>query len=218
MTEFNLKEEPDLGYIFFSTADDDGLGFPRFDVIMREHPTNNHFDPLSVNFWMKTNATIEHMTIHHPSRDGHQYKILPSRIIIRDRKKKEVEVFSFGADLHVSSEKERTICIFTSPVPMLHLMFPESAATHFANEVEGLLAQYKAHLGRDYEVHLARIEPTVLYATCLDAIQEKLTQLPPVHTGTRHELEQWIPGEIARLNEAGLRPTPANTLEDLFAL
>ena len=217
MTTINTNNEPDLGYVFFPATHDDALGYPRFDVIMHAQPTKRHFDPISVTFSAKSYTHVEHLSIHHPWTNSPPYKVLAGRVIIRDRQRTEVEAFTFGADLQVSSDKEQTICVFTSPVPIMHLISLQSIATDFADEVEDFLAQYKARLGRDYEVRLAGIDPMQLYIACLDAIQEKLTHLPHAHTGERHHFEHWIPKEIKRLDQSGERPLLVKTLDDLFA-
>jgi len=218
MTDITTKNEPDLGYIFFPATHDDALGYPRFDVVMQAQATERHFDPLSVTFLAKSRAGVEHLSIHHPSDNSQPHKILAGRIIVRDRQKKEVEAFTFGADLQIVSSKEQTICVFTSPVPILHLISLQSIAIDFADEVEGFLARYKARLGREYEPRVADIDPMLLYIACLDAIQEKLTHLPHVQAGERHHFQQWIPKEIERLNRAGKRPFLIKTLDDLFAV
>ena len=217
MTTVTTKNEPDLGYIFFPATHDDALGHPRFDVVLQTQATERHFDPLSVTFSAKSRSGVEHLSIHHPWNDSQSHKILAGRIIVLDRQKKEVEAFTFGSDLQIVSDKEQTICVFTSPVPILHLLSPQSIATDFADEVEGFLARYRARLGREYDLRVAGIDPMLLYIACLDAIQEKLTHLPHAHTGERHHFQQWIPKEIKRLDMAGKRPLLVKTLDDLFA-
>ena len=207
MDNLNLKNEPDLGYIFFPATYDDAPGHPRFDVVMHTQPTQRHFDPTNVAFWANSPTYhVEHITIHHPWRDGYRRNVLPGRLIIRDRRNKEVEAFTFGAKVQIHSNESQTICTFTSPAPILHLISTRSAATYFANEAEGFLARYKAILGLDYMERMAEIDPILLYGDCLFAIQEKLTHLPDAYTEEHHHLQQWIPKEIKRLAMEGKRP------------
>ena len=218
MDNLDLEHEPDLGYIFFPATYDDAPGHPRFDVIMHTQPTYEHFDPKTVAFWANSStAHIEHVTVHHPWIDGYERKILAGRIIIRDRRDKEVEAFTFGGDLQICSDDSQTTCVFTSPVPILHLIATHSAATDFACEVEGFLARYHALFGAEYMERIAEIDPVLLYETCLLAIQEKFTHLPDVGTAERHHLQRWIPQEIKRLGLAGKRPFSPKTLDALFS-
>ena len=217
MTDISIKDEPDLGYIFFPATHDNALGHPRFDVVMQAQPTERHFDPLSVALVVKSRTGSNNLSIHHPWSNECKHKVMAGRIIVRDRRRKEVEAFTFGADLQIISDKTQTVSVFTSPAPILHLISPQSVATDFADEVEGFLARHKAHLGREYEAHLAGIDPMLLYIACLDAVQEKFTQLPHAYTGERHHLQQWIPKEIKRLDLAGKRPFLVKTVDDLFA-
>ena len=213
----NLKDEPDLGYIFFPEPYENAIGHSRFDVVMHTQPTDRHFDPINATFWTSRRDKIEHLTIHHPWHTDHPYKVMAGRIIVRDRSKKEVEAFTFGANLQISSDKNQTVCVFTSPAPILFLVSLQSIETDFSDEVEGFLARQKARYGREYKTRLATIDPMRLYIACLEAIQEKFAHLPIPHTGERHHFQQWIPEELERLKLAGKRPLLTKTIDDLFA-
>jgi hypothetical protein len=216
-------QEPLLGYVFQPDPDHGSIGYALLKVVLRAKPTGLHFDPSAVIVTsVMPDGRIHSTTIRHPSYSATDAgKLIAGRILLHDHKGKVVEAFSFGGDLTVTSQEELTICLITSPAPIIALARTEPMPTLLVEEVETLLAHEHAVLdqhGEDFEGHLAQIEPSLLYCACLGELHKKLSISSGVIAGSpemRHLIE-FLPSEIARLQEQRLCPGLIPPLPDLF--
>lgn len=176
---------PELGYIYHPDSDTISPGYPRLDVILRQMPSRQHFDPDSVRapvFTLHTHG-LELLKISHPWYGGDQKRRLcAGKVIISDYKDKLVEAFTFGGELVIQTSDQQTVCIFTSPAPILPFehnpvdLLPGDIATLLGSEAEVLMAQRRAHwLHRPAELEnrLGNIEPMRLYCACIAALEAK---------------------------------------------
>ena len=213
----DLTHEPDLGYIFYPHETPNHPGHPRLDVIIPAVPTYRHFDPQKAQFQIVSAANdVEHLTIHHPWTAGKRYRVCAGRIFITDRKAKRVEALSFGGNLQILSDAEHTACGLESAAPIFPLFTTHDLPMWIVAEVEILLAQQKAHWNplhpHDFETHLVAVEPFLLYASCLQALQNK-------HAGTEesdHQGQHFVQTEIKQLQDKGKWPVLLRTLDQLF--
>jgi hypothetical protein len=217
----DLSHKPDLGYFFHSHETPDHPGPPRLDVIIPETPTYQHFDPQKAQFYVVSPAgDIEHLSIHHPWTMGNRYRVYAGRIILTDRKAKRVEAFSFGGDLQILSDEDHTVCALVSAVPIFPLFTTLDLPMWIVAQFEILLAQQEAHWDSqhpyDFETHLAAVDPFLLFASCLQAIQDKANH---IHSGAE-ELDRqgrhFMQTKIKRLQEKGEWPLLLPTLDQLF--
>lgn len=182
MATSRFANEPDLGYIFYPSARP-GPGHPRLDVVINNKPTERHFDPENARFnVVSAQRSVETIAVHHPWRGSPNFQATAGRIVLHDRLGKTVEAFSFGGELEISNESERTICVLTSPVPIFDLTASQSVVTLFVSEVETELARRRAELAREralatYDRHMAEVKPVTLYTSCLMAIRSRLEPL-----------------------------------------
>lgn len=217
----DLKHEPDLGYIFYPHKTPDHPGHPRLDVIIPAAPTYRHFDPQKVQFQV-TSVTdgIEHLKIHHPWTMGKSYRVCAGRVFLTDRKGKRVEAFSFGGELQIASETDKTVCALVSEAPIFALFTTHDLPMWFVAEVEALLARQKAHWEpqhpHSYETHLAAVEPFPLYVACLHALQARVAHLPDGADELDHFGQRFVRAEIKRLQDEGAWPLLPPTLAQLF--
>lgn len=214
----DISHEPDLGYIFFPSELPHHPGHPRLDVILTKVPTERHFDPLKVQFQIVSSPNhVNHLTIHHPWTVGEKYRVAVGRIFIRDRIDKTVEAFSFGGELKIFSDQNRTICALTSPAPIFDLYTAHNLPMWLTAEAEILLAQQRAlgllHHDAEFDTHLSSLDPLLLYASCLQALQERSWPVPDEVYG---EGPHFVEAEIKRLQKAGEWPLLVPNLAELL--
>jgi hypothetical protein len=219
----DFTNEPDLGFIFYP-YETEHPGHPRLDVIIHSKPTLRHYDPEKAQYHVASTAGhIEHLNIRHPWTLGTRYRVCAGRIILTDRKKKQVEAFSFGGDLQILSDTDHTVCGLLSPAPIFALFTTHDLPMWITAEVEILLAQQKAHWDpmhpHDFEAHLSKLDPFLLYTSCLQAIQERSAGHLNHELGElEHQGEHFVQTEIKRLQEKGEWPLLLPTLDQLFSL
>jgi hypothetical protein len=216
----DLSHEPDLGYIFHPHEIPDHPGHPRLDVIIPASPTYRHFDPQKVQFQVVSPATgqIEHINIHHRWLSQKRYRVCAGRIILTDRTPKQVEAFSFGGDLQILSDTEHTVCALVSTVPIFPLFKTHDLNMWITAEVEILFARQKAHWNpqhpHDFETHLVAVNPLILYASCLQMLQDRTWS---ARVSLDLQGKHFVQTEIKRLQESGEWPVQVPSLDQLFS-
>ncbi len=184
--------EFDLGYWFESFDDQDALGHRALNVNVYRTPTGRHFDPDRLAFpTVNAGGALTNVTITHPWRGRDRLRVVVGDIIIRDRRQKRVEAFTFGGEATFRLLPDRTYCSFTSPVPFLQrapgvsMHDPDSV---LVEEIEALLARrHAAWRGDDagFAQRLAAMDPTVLYVASLKALEAYFAAMPAGQRG-RH--------------------------------
>ncbi len=222
----DLSNEPDVGFLFHPSEQQNHPGHPRFDVIIPAKPTYRHFDPQMAEFWIATSTKkIQHVHIHHLwARESQGMKsplrVIPSRIFMTDRQHKRLEAFSFGGSLTIADDDTRTVCALESPVPIFPLLPRHDLAIWFVDEVEMLLARRRAqwdpHHPHSFDVHLASVEPFPLYVSFLRAIKEKLEGRHHSHDKIARQGVQFVAKEIERLQKSPDFPQRISPLSDLL--
>lgn len=174
----------ELGYYFHPRRDPNAPGHPRLDVVLRPAPTHLHFDPEWVRLGVaSTHGGIETLTAHHPWRGlGRRYRACAGQVTWADRKDKTVKAFTFGGELRIESEEAHTICVLTSPAPIIYFVRGNFVPTMLAIEVGTLLAKRRAEWVHDlgaFEKMLVAAAPLALYRACLEALKEKFQNFDP---------------------------------------
>lgn len=215
----DISHEPDLGYIFYPSEIPHYPGYSRLDVILTELPTERHFDPTKVQFpIVSPQNRTERLIVHHPWSSGGKYRVCAGRIFIADRIDKKVEAFSFGGELQVFSDQQRTICALVSPAPILNLFATHNLPMWLASEAEILLAEQKVHWLRHrhdvFEAHLGNVDPLFLYISCLQALHEKKWH---VHEDVYGAGPHFVQDEIKRLQATEHWPLLTPSLTQLLA-
>lgn len=199
----------DYGYYFHTREYSDSPGHPRIDILLRSAPTGKHFDPEKLFITIASEQRgAELLGVNHPWSGQEQYRACAGRVILRDRKGKKVEAFTFGGDLRIESEGKLTACVLTSPAPILERTGTSSIPELLAEETEIIFAERRADWESDHSTfkdRLAAADPFILYCICLESLKEKFEQYPPredefiqqfVHflnteINTLHELDKW---------------------------
>ncbi|MBK8989346.1 MAG: hypothetical protein IPM39_25345 [Chloroflexi bacterium] len=204
----NTRTNVPLGYIFHPGPSH--FGSAGFDAILTTKPTQQHFDPDYLHVTAGAARGTQRLEIHHPWRLADHYAVCAGRILLSDRFKKCVEVFTFGGQLTIVTSEEQTLCTFASAAPFLDLVTSHSVTTLFTNEVEILLAQRRAarnlHVSGEFDAILLRLDPLLLYVSCLAEIRQKFKLYPAHDDQVVQRFKYRIEQEIGRLQQEGLWP------------
>jgi hypothetical protein len=217
----NATNEIDLGYVFYPPREPHDPGHPRLDIFLRPEPTYQHFDPEKVYFnVVPPNEEVQELVISYPWVRQKKYQVYPGRIFMIDRLRTTKEVFTFGADLEIDNNEERTQCIITSPAPILGLIIPHSIAVMLAEEVEILLAELRAVWAEDLgelEKRLASAGPLSLYGACLDALSKKFEAWENQEDELAREFIHFLHVECQSLHDIHHAFSESLQLGDLFS-
>lgn len=220
-----------LGYTFHPRLYSHAPGHPQLDIVLRAKPTERHFDPVRVRLTVAAPGDgLELVTIwHHPESSEEHHRVCAGFVAISDRRDKRVEAFTFGGDLHVTPQADLTLCVLTSPAPIIEIL-PQplthgpSVATMLVDEVEALIARRRAAWEREqgpdaFDKRLAATDPFVLYLACLQALNENYAHLPHQHQEEdtlTQEFVAYLQGEIKTLDQTGKWPPDVPPLAKLL--
>lgn len=216
----DIPNEPDLGYIFYPPAQLTDPGHPRLDIILLPDPTGRHFDPdrVALPVW-SLNGTVGYLEISHPGINTDHQRVLAGKIIIEDRAGKCIEAFSFGGELQVLSDDEKTVCIYTSPAPILTWRNQSSIEYLLIQEVEIILAERRAAWLNDtdhYEARLARVSPIDLFYACLATLRKKFTHYPIAGAELLQKFVHYLKAESLDLQETYHLPVDFPSIDELL--
>jgi hypothetical protein len=212
----------ELGYHFYPKRYAHSPGHPRLDVILPATPSEEHYDPKRLRVPVTSiHEGVECITLHHPWHSATtRHRMCAGRVILWDRREKEVVAFTFGGDLSIEPGESHTTCTLTSPAPIILLTDEPTTPRLLAEEAEVLLARRRAAWEpnkKGYEQRLATADPPVLYAACLEALSET-----PHTSGEEQEdeharqLGRFVRAEIEALREADLWPVLVPALDELL--
>jgi hypothetical protein len=171
------KKVFDFGYQFYPREDGGDIGYPRLDVVLRQEPTEEHYDPEEFELAVLSKQDgIEYLRIYHPWTGESNYRACVGHAHFRDRKQKIINVYTFGGRLSFEVNDDQTICILSSPAPILRLENITSVEFLLAQETDILLAEKAIDSGTSWmALHekVSRINPQLFYGACLVALEEK---------------------------------------------
>ena len=177
-----LSTEYDLGYIFYPPANPCDPGHPRLDINMRAEPTYRHFDPehVLVNV-ISASEGLQNLKLQHPWTGTENYHVFPGRVTMQDRLNETATAFTFGGELTIETQEEKTTCILTSNAPILGLIFDHAVSVLLSEQAEIFLAELRARWVHDQEGlerKLAAADPLEFYASFLQDLREKFKSCP----------------------------------------
>jgi hypothetical protein len=210
-----------FGYLFYPSEQHNRPGHPRLDIYIHPKPTYEHFDPEEVSLTVvQARQGCESLGVVHPWSAQKDYQVFPGLITVRDRLHQTISAFTFGADLHIRSDDNLTVCKFTSAAPILSLHIPETLDFIQAQEMEILLAELRARW-IDHpdllESRLAQAPPTALYTACLDILRKKFAHGLQAQDELTHAFYHFLINESQSLSESGAASTMDPNLDQLFA-
>ncbi|NTU63778.1 MAG: hypothetical protein HGB05_10350 [Chloroflexi bacterium] len=169
-----------LGYCFHPPTVEHSLGYPQLDVVIRPTPTGEHFDPELLTCLIATAGGPTKLHVTHAWTQETAYRVCAGEIDIEDVRHEHVKAFTFGGDLRIDSDAQRTVCQLTSPAPLLeHARQTLSLEEHLIEEVYILFAERRAVQDDDvFDRRLAAADPLLLYRACLAALSAKFAHFP----------------------------------------
>ncbi len=215
------------GYYFHPRKDPRSPGYPQLDITIRDRPTGGYFDTEKVQVSVVgTAGAIEVQTICHPWPWQGKHRIVAGRVIMTGRDEEIVEAFTFGGDLSVESQADRTLCTIQSAAPILDPMsdtsiqFVETIPSRLCAEVEALLAQCQAkwaHNPQGFHRRQGAIDPMQLYAACIQALAERFEQFPSIRASWSGVFIRFLHTETVHLAEEGMELSDISALEELLS-
>lgn len=228
MPDQKTSDERELGYTFHPRLYPQAPGHPQLDITLRATPTGLHFDPKWVRIAVASaNKGIEFLTVRHPWQWEERYRACAGHVSLQDHKNKVVETFTFGGDLQIMSEKDRTMCILSSSAPIVEVL-PEpltrgpSVHMMLVEEVEALIAQRRAawdreHAPATFDRRLAATDPLSLYVACLETLNEKYAHFPhEAEDELTHQFVAFLRAESKALHQMGTWPLRVPSLTELL--
>lgn len=199
-----------LGFLVFRTPAD----VPRTDscllVVIRDAPTRQHYDPLTVRFWTMHEGHGLQLIADPATRMPMQRRFIWGPIRIEDRFGVGNDFVSLGGSL--SGERigsDATLLIFRSAAPILRLGGHSQPSDTLASDVRVFFSRLIPRLWADSAVErqIADVPPEHLWAAFLLHEQRRIEQsigasTPPLADGrsVRRELDR-----MARLRPEAIR-------------
>jgi len=211
-----------LGYVFTPPCAPEYPMYRQLDVTLHAQPAERHYDPEVVRF--KVASPIwgtEWIKVRHPWQRTDEHHVLPSCVVIRDRVDGIVEAFTFGGELNILAEGDRTACTLESTAPIFPLNNGSSVSTIFAEEVEILLAERRAvwdveHPRVLFEERLAQVDSIDLYFACLERFQQVFSHYPFLQSESMLHFNHFIRSEIQSFRETHRWPLFVTPIEQLL--
>jgi hypothetical protein len=127
--------------------------------------------------------------------------VCAGHICLEDRLGKQVTAFTFGSELHIDSDEQRTVCRFTSPAPILeHSRQRDSLEVLLGEEAEVLFAERRAAARNQedgFDRRLAAADPQQLYLACLAALRDKIDRWPSWEEALHLEFKRFLHTALA---------------------
>ena len=212
------QDLPKIGFLYHYPTLDHPTDKFRLDIFVSSIPTEKHFDVLRVYLLAKNpNGDLEQMKITHPWHYGNSFRVCAGKVILEDRYGKKEEAFCFGGQLSINVKDKLTECVLVSPVPILEITENNPSQVMFIQELEIILAEYRADNldSHDFELHLCNVDPLNLYLACLNELIEKFKHMPNKDENYLRFLS-YLHKEEYRLEAAGLIKSNSPGLETLF--
>ncbi len=215
-----------LGYYFHPSDRSHSPGHPGFTVVIEATPTMEHFDPQYLQLPIRAPSEldqsdgVEMLKVHHPwPEDRGEFHVTPGSIIVSDRSWTKVEAFTFGGEMHVRTEEDRTRCEVESPAPILWLFEENLIPMMLAENVEMILAERRAIWHRrqeGFEARLARVQPSALYMACLGHLHTRFGASQHKELPRIQGFLEFIEDEIRVLRADGEWPEEVPAIDELL--
>ena len=221
----DLSPDPKSGFLFHPYEVEDHPGYRQLDASLPAMPTSPHFDTHKAKFRIVSHTgDIERFSIRHPWMKK-EYPLCPGHLSLIALDGEQMECFTFGGTVQISTDDEQTTCTFTSPSPILPMRTIHDLSMWLVVEIEVLLARQEARWNpadhSDFDAHLATIDPLLFYTSCLQALHEKSLAEQKAHVRSsdeklEHQGRLFLREEIERLKMNGGWPVQRPFLADLF--
>jgi hypothetical protein len=209
------------GYYLLPKSHLDSPGYTGLLVAIRKQPTGEHFDPQTLHLRLRDETGIARWrTLSWLTPLEGSTRSCPGRVILRDRRGKSVEFFTFGGRLEVTSAPGEMVYSLRSLAPILELTTQsETTFEQLAYETEAAMGEIEAKWQpneAEFGRRLANVDPFQFYLAALQSIllhYERAQSLERAY----HEFHESLFQEKEWLVAEGLWPASLPALETLFA-
>lgn len=210
-----------LGFNFMDPPDPGAPGYHRLEIILRDAPTEKHFDPEEVQINLSTakQESIQMTHIYHPWGHPGRYQAVAGRILIEDRHGMQVEAFTFGGEFSIDLQETHTNCHLESPAIILHPTQPNSIPWLLARLGQQFLAERSAAHLPDLEIYerkLIQADPLILYAVFLQSNEKRFENFPYPHETSIHNIHYALQAEIERMQDRKIWPQHLPSIQELL--
>lgn len=176
-----LHQVENWGYYLLPKSHPHSPGYTGLLVAIRETPTKRHFDPEKIRLQiLDEHGMPNRMTFYLEWHLAKSRQVCTGRVILQDRKDKQVEFFTFGGSIESVSVPGETMYSLRSTAPILQLTDKEKSIPDLlAAETEILIAKQEARWGADDERfgrQLAQIEPLQFYMASISSLLARSKQ------------------------------------------
>jgi hypothetical protein len=190
-------------------------------VAIREEATGKHFDVQTLRLRLRDEygraKGRAFIWLSPLEGTGH---VCPGTVTLEDRSDKQVEFFTFGGSLEMTSGSGEVVYSLRSPAPVLELTSPEETVPdQLAYETEELLGRIEVKWGEDkkgFSRRLAEVDSLQFYLAALGSILHHYEQVH-VLEDTHHEFFTVLRREREWLIAKSLWPGKSLVLENLLA-
>jgi len=216
-----LHQVEKWGYYQLPRSHPHSPGYTGLLVAIREAPTERHFDPEKIRLQILDEDGIpQRMTFGLEQHLAKSRQVCTGRVILQDRRDKEVEFFTFGGSIESVSVPGETVYSLRSTAPILQLTDEgESIPNLLAAETEVLIAKQRVRWRADDEgfgMQLAQVGPLQFYVATVSSLlacAEQTSVLP----NEIAELYTVLCKERSWLEETGQWPDRLLSLEQLLS-
>ena len=180
-TTLLLHQVENWGYYLLPKSHPHSPGYTGLLVAIRETPTKRHFDPEKIRLQILDEHSVpKRMTFYLKWHLVKSRQVCTGRVILRDRRDKKVEFFTFGGSIESVSVSGETVYSLRSTAPILHLTDKEESIPNLlAAETEILIAKQEVRWKGDDEGfgrQLAQIGPLQFYVASISSLLARSEQ------------------------------------------
>jgi hypothetical protein len=194
--QFATNALADLGFDLVGADRTHGDAIGHLLVAIRPQPTEEHFDPESIDYWITDGSRGRAARIDADARFPIASRLSWGSIMLTDRLGVFNEFLTFGGTVRARVAPDGTIVSdFASPAPFLRSSGHSIEHDPVAAELEAFFARLKVPI--DFvpgsESLIARTSPLALYSAFIQGIRDRLAQSPGLRSA-----EPWLVGWCSR--------------------
>src|SRR5262245_41126297 len=133
-----MIDEESVGYLTHDLAYPHAPGCGVLDVVLRDAPSGQHFDPEKIILAIaRPSGDIQHTVITSHSYTGSgPLRVCAGRVVLVDRLDKRVQFLTLGGVLKITHEDGHSLCQLRSGAPIIALALNRKPWEILAEEIE----------------------------------------------------------------------------------
>lgn len=205
-----------FGYYFHAPQDGNEWGSNTLEVNLRSKPSGKHFDPEILRLPIaRDDNQIAIVRIHHDWPGANRLQVLFGEVVLRDRRDKVIEAFTFGGTLEIETTNDCTLCTLSSPVPIIDRRDQDPMIQMLAEEAMALIARLKADWKSDTEEFEKRLIQLDVEALFVGVLKELFREFQSSTRDDRTKSQEFLNFLHHAIKNAGQQSTNADPLSSL---